>query len=157
MIFGRQEVKFMRVSAFKAIANVVVWIMLAGGVVFTAGFGLCLMIARQEVTKEVDAKVGAQINCLRVYVDGRLRRIEDAGYSLASAMFGHCVILMEIAYALWQVFATGVIPRLAEGCRKMPQSGWAAVIWIATHVIGFRDLPVESAGIMRMRRFHLVA
>lgn len=66
-------------------------------------------------------------------------------------------ILMEIAYALWQVFATGVIPRLAEGCRKMPQSGWAAVIWIATHVIGFRDLPVESTGIMRMRRFHLVA
>ena len=29
-------------------------------------------------------------------------------------------ILMEIAYAPWQVFATGVIPRLAEGCRKMP-------------------------------------
>ena len=66
-------------------------------------------------------------------------------------------VLMEIAYALWQVFATGVIPRLAEGCRKMSQSGWAAVIWIATHVIGFRDLPVESVGTMRMRRFHLVA
>lgn len=63
--------KFKRALGFKAIANVVVWIMLVGGVVFTAGFGLCLMIARQEVTKEVDAKVGAQINYLRAYVDGR--------------------------------------------------------------------------------------
>ena len=84
-------VKLKRTLGFKAIANVVVWIMLAGGVVFTAGFGLCLMIARQEVTKEADAKVRAQINYLRAYVDGQLQRIEDASYSLASAMFGNCV------------------------------------------------------------------
>ena len=71
--------KFKRALGFKAIANVVVWIMLAGGVVFTAGFGLCLMIARQEVTKEVDAKVGAQINYLRAYVDGRLPFRENQG------------------------------------------------------------------------------
>ena len=83
--------KLRRFFGFKAIANVVFWIMLAGGIVFTAGFGLCLMIARQEVTKEVDAKVGGQINYLRAYVDGRLQRIEDASYSLASAMFGNCV------------------------------------------------------------------
>ena len=81
----------LRISSFKAIANVVVLIMLVGGVVFTSGFGLCLKIARQEVTKEVDAKVWAQISYLKAYVDGRLQRIEDAGYSLASAMFGNCV------------------------------------------------------------------
>ena len=83
--------RLLRVSNFKIFANVVVWIMLVGGVVFTAGFWACLMIARQEVTKEVDSKVGAQINYLRAYVNGRLQRIEDAGYSLASAMFGNCV------------------------------------------------------------------
>lgn len=83
--------KFKQAVGFKALANVVVWIMLVGGVVFTAGFGLCLMIARQEVSKEVDTKVRAQINYLRAYVDGQLQRIEDVSYSLASAMFGNCV------------------------------------------------------------------
>lgn len=57
--------KLKRALGFKAIANVVVWIMLVGGCVFTSGFGLCLMIARQEVSKEVDTKVRAQINYLR--------------------------------------------------------------------------------------------
>ena len=80
-----------RFLGFKAIANLVLWIMLLGGVIFTLGFGLCLMIARQEVTKEVDAKVRSQINSLEAYVDGQLQRIEDAGYSLASALFGNCV------------------------------------------------------------------
>ena len=79
-----------RFLSFKTIANLVIWIMLLGGVVFTFGFGLCLMIARQEVTKEVDAKVQSQINYLEAYVDGRLQRVEDAGFSLASALFGNC-------------------------------------------------------------------
>ena len=83
--------KIKRFISFKAIANLVLWIMLLGGVVFTLGFGLCLMIARQEVTKEVDAKVRSQINYLEAYVDGQLQRIEDAGYSLSSALFGNCV------------------------------------------------------------------
>ncbi len=29
-------------------------------------------------------------------------------------------VLMQIAYVLWQVFDTGVLSRLAEGCRKRP-------------------------------------
>lgn len=82
--------KFKRILGFKTIANLVLWIMFLGGVVFTLGFGLSLMIARQEVTREVDAKVQSQINYLDAYVDGQLQRIEDAGYSLASVLFGNC-------------------------------------------------------------------
>ena len=59
--------RLLRVTNFKIFANVVVWIMLVGGVVFTAGFWACLMIARQEVTKEVDSKVGAQISYLSAF------------------------------------------------------------------------------------------
>ena len=80
-----------RILSFKAIANVALWIMLLGGVVFTLGFGLSLTIARQEVTKEVDAKVQSQINYLEAYVDGHLQRIEDAGFAFCSNMFGKCV------------------------------------------------------------------
>lgn len=80
-----------KILGFKAAANIVFWIMLLGGMVFTLGFGLSLMIARQEVTKEADAKVQSQINYLEAYVDGQLQRIEDASFSLASYLFGRCM------------------------------------------------------------------
>ncbi len=83
--------KIREILGFKAAANIVFWIMLLGGVVFTFGFGLSLMITGQEVTKEVDAKVQSQINYLEAYVDGQLQRIEDASFSLASYLFGRCV------------------------------------------------------------------
>lgn len=80
-----------KILGIRTIANIALWIMLLGGIIFTLGFGLSLKIARQEVTKEVDAKVQSQINYLEAYVDGQLQRIEDAGYSLASTLFGRCV------------------------------------------------------------------
>lgn len=66
-------------------------------------------------------------------------------------------VVMQIAYALWQVFATGVLSRLSEGRRKMTQSAWARVISTALHVIGFAAIPKPVVGAMRMRRFHLSA
>ena len=66
-------------------------------------------------------------------------------------------IVMQIAYALWQVFATGVLSRLSERRRKMTQSAWARVISTALHVIGFAAIPKPKVGAMRMRRFHLPA
>ena len=66
-------------------------------------------------------------------------------------------IVMQIAYALWQVFATGVLSRLSEGRRKMTLVAWARVITTALHVIGFAAIPKPAVGAMRMRRFHLTA
>ena len=66
-------------------------------------------------------------------------------------------VAMQIAYALWQVFATGVLSRLSEGRRKMTQAAWARVISTALHVVGFAAIPKPMVGAMRMRRFHLSA
>ena len=40
-------------------------------------------------------------------------------------------VLMQIAYALWQVFDTGVLSRLSEGCRKPTQEMWAKLLFLA--------------------------
>ena len=66
-------------------------------------------------------------------------------------------VIMQIAYALWQVFATGVLSRLSDGRRKMTQVAWARVISTALHMIGFAAIPKPAVGAMRMRRFHLSA
>ena len=66
-------------------------------------------------------------------------------------------VIMQIAYALWQVCATGVLSRLSDGRRKMAQVAWAKVISTALHMIGFAAIPKPAVGAMRMRRFHLSA
>ena len=65
-------------------------------------------------------------------------------------------VLMQIAYALWQVFDTGVLSRLSEGCRKPTQEMWAKLLFLALLVIGLASVPRVAVGKFRMRRFHLV-
>jgi len=64
-------------------------------------------------------------------------------------------ILMQIAYALWQVFAHGMLRRVGEGCRKMSQSGWARFLASALRLVGLRLFPAAAVGVMRMRRYRL--
>ena len=59
-------------------------------------------------------------------------------------------VIMEIAYALWQVFDTGYLKRLGRRSRKVTQEGWAKLIFTAVLIIGFHaiggfaaDLPVR--------------
>ena len=66
-------------------------------------------------------------------------------------------VLMQIAYALWQVFDTGVLSRLSEGCRKPTQEMWAKILFLALLVLGFASVPKIAPGAFRMRRYHLVA
>ena len=66
-------------------------------------------------------------------------------------------VLMQIAYTLWQVFDTGVLSRLSEGCRKPSQEMWAKLLFVAILVLGLASVPRVRVGAMRMRRFHLVA
>ena len=62
---------------------------------------------------------------------------------------------MQIAYTLWQVFETGVLSRLSEGCRKPSQEMWAKMLFVAILVLA--SVPRVAVGAMRMRRVHLVA
>lgn len=66
-------------------------------------------------------------------------------------------VLMQVAYALWQVFDAGVLSRLSEGCRRPSQEMWAKLLFAAVQVLGLASVPRVAAGAMRMRRFHLVA
>ena len=66
-------------------------------------------------------------------------------------------VLMQIAYTLLQVFDTGVLSRLSDGCRKPSQEMWAKMLFVAILVLGLASVPRVAVGAMRMRRFHLVA
>ena len=66
-------------------------------------------------------------------------------------------VLMQIAYTLWQVFDTGVLSRLSDGCRKPSQEMWAKMLFVAILVLGLASVPRVAVGAMRMRRYHLVA
>lgn len=75
----------------KIFANVTLWIILIGAIVIISGFGLSLNIAQREVTADVDMKVQRDIDYLNAYIDGNLSRIEDAGYSFSSLVFGDVI------------------------------------------------------------------
>lgn len=66
-------------------------------------------------------------------------------------------VLMQMAYSLWQVFAHGMLRRVGEGCRKMTQEGWASLLASALRFVGLRAVPASAVGVMRMRRYHMVA
>ena len=64
------------------------------------------------------------------------------GYGLEHVFCNHwrCsrnfYLLMQLANNLWQVFNACVIPKVAEGCRKMAQSEWVELLRRAFHEIG---------------------
>lgn len=68
--------------------DVTLAVLLIGGLALSFGFGCCLYIARQEVMRETDYKMQRDIAYIQSYVDGELKRVEDAGYTLLSSKFG---------------------------------------------------------------------
>ena len=66
-------------------------------------------------------------------------------------------ILMQIAYTLWQVFEFGMLRRLARGCRKMTQEGWAMLMFAAVRFVGLAVVPKSAVGVMRMARYYNAA
>lgn len=66
-----------RLLGLKVILNLTLIVMIIGGIVYTLGFGICLYIARQEVTAETNKKVERDIDYVQTYIDGQLQRIED--------------------------------------------------------------------------------
>lgn len=78
-----------KILGFKVIANLTLIVLLVGGVIYTLGFGICLYLAREEVTKESTEKVDLAITCIQEHVDGQLQRVEDVAYTLLSSTFGN--------------------------------------------------------------------
>ncbi len=70
-----------KILGLKIIANIALWIMLVGGLVFAIGFGTSLYIARNEVTVEVQNRIDRDMDYLSTYVDNSLQRVEDVAYT----------------------------------------------------------------------------
>lgn len=85
---------------------------------------------------------------------------KNNGYGLEHVFCNHwrCsrnfYLLMQLANNLWQMFNSCVVPKLAEGCRKMAQFEWVELLFRAFHEIG---ITVEFASMPRryVRRMNL--
>lgn len=58
-------------------------------------------------------------------------------------------LLMQFAHNLWQVFNSGMLRRLARGCRKVTQSIWARKLYEALHNIDFSGYEPETVYLSR--------
>ena len=58
-------------------------------------------------------------------------------------------LLMQFAHNLWQVFNSGMLKKLAKGCRKVTQSIWARKLCEALHNIDFSDYEPETVYLSR--------
>ena len=116
-----------------------------------------------EVTDAERAAEVAAWGRRRWNVEGGFRVAKPGGFGLEHTFCNDDTagrnyhVLMQIAYALWQVFDTGVLSRLSEGCRKPTQEMWAKRLVLALLVLGLASVPRVAIGAFRMRRFHLVA
>lgn len=77
-----------KILGLKVVLNLTIAIMLIGGLVYSLGFGICLYLAREEVTTETHQKVELGIGNVQTYIDGQLARVEDVAYTLVSSKFG---------------------------------------------------------------------
>ncbi|MBQ0069519.1 MAG: SpoIIE family protein phosphatase [Bacteroidales bacterium] len=80
-----------KILGIRNLINISLAVMLIGGIVFASGFGICLYLAQQEVSREADMKIETNIDYIQSYVDGQLQRVEDAAYTLLSTRFGNAV------------------------------------------------------------------
>lgn len=58
-------------------------------------------------------------------------------------------LLMQFAHNVWQVFNSGMLKRLAKGCRKVTQTIWARKLCEALHNIDFSDYEPETVYLNR--------
>lgn len=80
-----------RILGKKFILNLTLIVLLVGGVVYALGFGLCMYLARKEITKESTEKVNLSLAYIQHHVDGQLQRVEDVAYTVISNKFGNTV------------------------------------------------------------------
>lgn len=79
----------MKISRIKPFANVALWVVIIGGIVFALGFGISLHLVKKEVQKWSDRQADLAIASIRSYVDGQLRGVEDVAYTFAGDNLGY--------------------------------------------------------------------
>lgn len=72
-------------SFLKAYLSMTFFVILIGGIVFTTGFGICLYLARTQITTLTDKGVMRDMDVIHTYVDGQLQCVEEIAYSLTWA------------------------------------------------------------------------
>lgn len=78
----------MKMNKIKPLADVALWVVIIGGIVFALGFGISLHLVKGEVQKWSDRQADLSIAYIRSYVDGQLRGVEDVAYTFAGDMIG---------------------------------------------------------------------
>ena len=69
---------------------------------------------------------------------------KDGGYGLEHSFCSdwrcsRCLcLLMQLAHNLWQIYNACVLPKVAEGCRKMGQAEWVEILRRYFHMVGIR-------------------
>ena len=74
-----------KILGLRTYINLTLIVILVGGIVFTAGFGICLYMARGEVTNLTNNGLERDLEYLHTYMDNQLQRVEDISYSLSRA------------------------------------------------------------------------
>ena len=74
-----------KTSEIRTYIGLTLIVILIGGVVFTAGFGICLYMSRSQVTELTNKGVMRDLDVIHNYVDGSLHGIEEVAYSLCWA------------------------------------------------------------------------
>lgn len=77
-----------KILGLRTVIDLTLAILLIGGLAYTLGFGICLYLARQEVTAEVDKRVERDMEYIQCYIDGQLQRVEDVAYTFLGTKFG---------------------------------------------------------------------
>lgn len=77
-----------KILGLRTVIDLTLAILLIGGLVYAFGFGICLYLAREEVTEEVDKRVERDMDYIQSYIDGQLQRVEDVAYTFLGTKFG---------------------------------------------------------------------
>lgn len=133
-----------KILGLKVVLNLTVFVMLIGGVVYTLGFGICLYLARKEITRETTLKVQRDMDYVHAYIDGQLQRIEDATYSLASRNFGK-TIRNEDGTASVQIDPEHFRQPTAEECYTIMEQFMEANPMVCGIAVGFEDFVYPNA------------
>lgn len=80
-----------RILRLRQIFDITLGVMLIGTLVFFFAFGLCLWIARQQVTRDTDRMTERNLAYVQENINSELVRVEDACYTLAGNAIGEIV------------------------------------------------------------------
>lgn len=80
----------MKKYLLKIFANVALWVVIVGSIVFGLCFGISLKLIKKEVSNWSDRQAELSTAYIRSYVDGQFKAVEDVAFTFASDLLGKC-------------------------------------------------------------------